>query len=404
MTNLVPVCNHITDPSQGVNDPNASKALPAFSRYPSMESMCYRNSTMVKNYCAQTNLPPANCQMHDADPFPPPQPVRIVNSTGSPFSSMTGIPCKTLWFSGIHENDSCEYKKFYAAALNSAMHNARDILQPVILLGRKGNMYENSTDNSKFGDWAKDRGAVVVNIPFLSFQELVDQKYKHDLNIQGAFLRLEIPRIVKEHNLMNSMPDICQQYVLYTDVDVLFPNKLTHDDILLLKDTLSTSSGGGAYVMYGREFSKDPHIMNTGVMMFDIEKFGNVIPKILDLATQKDYDTADQGMINNYFTQNKRTNKERTMLPIHYNWKAYWKLELSSFQDVKIYHHHGPKPGKCLEIMSDCNVDMIGKLGRQYEPYAEHIRQGICCDAGRTARWALEASRAFATNSISNVC
>jgi Glycosyl transferase family 8. len=206
-------------------------------------------------------------------------------------------------------------------------------------------------------------------------------KINNNLNIQGAFSRLEIPRIIKEHNILK-MPDICPHYVLYADVDVLFPNKSVHEHIQILKDTFLSTLDSSAYVMYGREFSKDPHIMNTGVMMLHVEKFGHVLRNILQLADKKDYVTADQGMINNYFTQNQTTMRERILLPVHYNWKSYWKLEPSSFHDIKIYHHHGrPKPGKCLEIMADCNVDLIGTLSQQYKPYAEHIRQGICCDA-----------------------
>jgi hypothetical protein len=84
--------------------------------------------------------------------------------------------------------------------------------------------------------------------------------------------------------------------------------------------------------------------------------------------------------------------KERALLPIFYNWKAYWKLEPSSFDEIKVYHHHGPKPGNGLETIASCSIDMIGNHPEAYEPL---IRQGICCDGGRTARWVLSAHEAL---------
>jgi hypothetical protein len=279
------------------------KKLPDFSPVPSFGSNCQTNASVIRHYCVRRN--PTKCLMHKNEPLLPTR--GNIHQNLSDVNGDTNIECKTLWFSGIHELNSCGYKRFYASALNSALLNARDIFQPVIMIGRNGLPNQNSTEKTKFEVWAEQRGVIVVRVPRLSFQEHVDKRFKDHLSHHGAFLRLEIPRIVQELRLLE-MSNTCQNLALYTDVDVLFPNKITQNDIQILTNQLASTHG--AYIMYGREYSKDPEIFNTGVMLFDIQKFGAVVPKILELAERKDYITFDQGMINNYFTQDEYLMKE----------------------------------------------------------------------------------------------
>ena len=113
------------------------------------------------------------------------------------------------------------------------------------------------------------------------------------------------------------------------------------------------------------------------------------LPKILHMARNaKKYPTHDQEMLNWYNTEH--TKDMFKLLPMHYNWKAYWGLEPSDFSEVKILHFHGPKLGRGLEEMSACNISAVSPEFR-IEPYTPHIQQGICCDQGRTAGWSLEA-------------
>ena len=65
-------------------------------------------------------------------------------------------------------------------------------------------------------------------------------------------------------------------------------------------------------------------------------------------------------------------------------------MEPSFFSQVKILHFHGPKLGSGLEAMAKCNLTAISFLLHK-EAYKPHLRQGICCDGGRTAEWSLEA-------------
>lgn len=325
-----------------------------------------RNDT----YCGQ-------CEVHE---------VVEIDLTHSAMGEEQG--CTTLWFAGMHELGSCKedgtgYQNMYAAALNSAIINAGDSLQPVLMLGRLD--MENSTTLSKFGTWAKEKGAIVITVPNLSFQDVVNQYYSHlgGDHRQGPWLRLEIPRLIKEYELLDKKPNICKEHVIYTDSDVIFANKISKADVKQLTDGLSSS---GAVVSYGREGGKHPHIHNTGVMVIDVAKFADIIPGMINyLKANGDQGAFDQGLMNKYFRTHSATLGVH-LLTIHYNWKVYWKVEPSSFEQVKVVHLHGPKPGRGLEAIAECDPTM------EYPgAYDWYVRQGICCDEGRTASWAVKA-------------
>lgn len=204
-----------------------------------------------------------------------------------------------LWFAGFHEENTCNekgtgYKNMYSAALNSAILNAGESLQPVLMLGRLGlDDASNTTASthrrattSKIGQWAEGRGAWVITVPRLSFQDIVDKHYaqKGFGHRQGPWLRLEIPRLIKEHGLMNISETICKSHVLYTDADVLFPNKLSPESLSQLVDTLLSDD---ATLMYGRESGKEA----GGVMVLNVKKFSRKIPGMLQFLNKR----GDQG-------------------------------------------------------------------------------------------------------------
>jgi len=297
--------------------------------------------------------------------------------------------CKMLWFAAMHES-SCEnpnhhfYPQDYSVALNSALVNAGDVLQPVLILSRYGLPNENSTKSNKLGIWAEEKGVKVIYPSQLSFQEDLPKTWPP--NQSGPFLRIDIPKFVKEHNLFD-MPNVCQDHVLYTDVDIVFPNKMTQKDVQILLQSVGTGIAS-----YGREYGKSPHIQNTGVMVMHVKRFEQELPLILQTAREQDsYPGHDQYMLNIYKDTNEINRGKFQLLPIHYNWKVYWRLEPFDFSQVKIVHFHGPKTGNGLEDMSKCNWtgifhNMRPDIQRAYGP---HLHQGICCDYGRTAEWAV---------------
>ena len=148
------------------------------------------------------------------------------------------------------------YNVDYSIALNSALMNARDSLQPVLLLLRLGMENENSTEPKKFGMWAEQRGVKVIYVPRLLFQDDIKYGRWQDLLNQkfygpfGTFLRLDIPKLIKEHSLFD-MPNVCKDHVVYTDGDVIFANRISQQDVTNLSKLT-----GQAIASYGREYSK----------------------------------------------------------------------------------------------------------------------------------------------------
>ena len=131
-------------------------------------------------------------------------------------SSSSSSSCRTLWFAGFHQgpNSYCKqdgggvgYRHEYATALQSARLYARDVLQPVLLLGRYGmNDTADETGAHKLRTWAAQQGAIVIAVDRLSFQaDIVDWmggggNFDH---LQGPYLRLDLPQIMRQHQ------DVC---------------------------------------------------------------------------------------------------------------------------------------------------------------------------------------------------
>merc|ERR1711862_357012 len=90
------------------------------------------------------------------------------------------------------------------------------------------------------------------------------------------------------------------------------------------------------------------------------------------------YPVHDQQMLNIY--RKNGNERKHTLLPIYYNWKVYWKLEPSSFSQIKIVHFHGPKPGRGLEGMAKCNLTAVSAKVIGRADYGPFLHQGICCD------------------------
>jgi hypothetical protein len=115
---------------------------------------------------------------------------------------------------------------------------------------------ENSNEPRKFGRWAEQRGVKVIHVPRLTFREDVirgnPSRFQNKMfgPLQAQLLRLDIPKFVKLNSLFD-MPNVCKHNVLCTDVDIIFANRITQQDIQSL-----SKSTGQAIVSYGREYSK----------------------------------------------------------------------------------------------------------------------------------------------------
>ncbi|CAJ1932346.1 unnamed protein product [Cylindrotheca closterium] len=313
-----------------------------------------------------------------------------INSTEVPSETT----CKTLWFAGfsISTSSNCYasgyggYRNDYAVALQSARFNAKDTLQPVLLVGR----YDmGDTPLPTVVEWAAAQGAIIVTVDELSFQDLVNNKLVKNVhaNHMGPFLRIDVPKIVREHKLMD-LPGICDRHVLYTDSDVAFVNKITQSDLDKLKKQIDPSTD--AYTLYGHQTKSKGRPINSGIMLFDVYRFEQAWDSFLQFGYAKGpFLSFDQGWLNDYFMSTAERMANRSLLENEWNWKSYWRLAPNEWWQVKIVHFHGPKIGKSLEYMAHCNTsdwvfDTYGKT------YASLVKNAICCDKGMTAKFMLD--------------
>lgn len=129
----------------------------------------------------------------------------------------------------------------------------------------------------------------------------------------GAFLRLEIPKISNQNDL-----------VLYTDLDVIF-----------LKEILF--EGVSTNLAMAPEFNVENFDdVNSGVMLFNPFIMKTLFEDILsfidsNLLTINDF---DQGPIRSI-----AKGRWDGLSPV-YNWKPYWGIN----PDARVIHFHGPKP------------------------------------------------------------
>jgi len=175
------------------------------------------------------------------------------------------------------------------------------------------------------------------------------------------------------------LPNICPRHVLYTDSDVMFTNKITHKDMDMLKSLIPPS--GKPYVLYGHEHVISHKPQNTGIVLMDIPKFEKAWPEFLQFRrdVKGGVPSFDQGWFNLYHSKNKTYQERRALLPVYWNWKVYWKLEPSSFSDLKIVHFHGPKPGIGVGSLALCDTNMTGVPA----PYRYFVTQESAGTRGR---------------------
>jgi len=141
--------------------------LPIYNSKPNSGSMCHPDNSngtdldLVTSHCRKRR-----CMQHSKDVDE--NLLDLLSFQGVDVTSGGKEGCKMLWFAAMHETEGmCDgrghtYSVDYSVALNSFLANAKDVLQPVLILGRYGTKYENSTDPSKLTLWAEDRGVRVL--------------------------------------------------------------------------------------------------------------------------------------------------------------------------------------------------------------------------------------------------
>ncbi|MDY6937111.1 MAG: hypothetical protein SWY16_05525 [Cyanobacteriota bacterium] len=234
------------------------------------------------------------------------------------------------WFVAL--NLACQTYEFYDRMIRVAVNSALEYtdLSPHLLFDGAPN---------DLTTWFEKRGGTVIYCRS-SFADdlktLADRK--GDRNIytigSGAFIRVEIPRILAEQG-------IDDEYILYTDCDVLFQNNPVPflEKMRCQFFAVSSEHQIGNY-----------RAMNTGVMLMNAHNLGRSLPGfsqyIRSHLAELCRGTWDQDAYQNYyrFPRQKWCQKWAwclwTPLPEILNWKPYW----GENSQAAIVHFHGPKP------------------------------------------------------------
>lgn len=181
----------------------------------------------------------------------------------------------------------------------------------------------------------------------------------------GTFLRIDIPIL-----------GFIDEFVLYTDVDVMFTGPVTWRSILpessLYTATLQNNDMSRGKMRFGKvnapglptyfstscemKRKKDTNFMNAGVMVLNMrnmrathERFLQFILRNFENNQELNWPSGpgDQGALREFYktSLNGHSQVEASLLPYEMNWKSYWERSANA----SIIHFHGPK----------CELDII---------------------------------------------
>ena len=221
---------------------------------------------------------------------------------------------------GLRAADDSDYFEYVKVALLSARHKAPSLMPYLIYSGAANALTA----------WFELHGGEVLFHDLSFFTHLREDVKSHG---SGPFLRLDIPSLVPHLEVRD---DIEADYVLYTDVDVLF-----------MQDLTSCSLEPPELFALGGEIGMGTKA-NSGVMYMNVLGFGAKVADLIAFGEGHDWDfpNYDQGLLLAFFQQD-----QIAQLPDQFNWKGYWGGPENG--DIFILHWHGPKPRRHLRCLLD---------------------------------------------------
>jgi len=267
-------------------------------------------------------------------------------SRWSTYYNMGGIPLMDMlpffrmpWVF-TYNGESPGFDYMAKSAVLSAIHVGQ-VIPHCLYMGDKGDeMYK----------WLKRQGVqVVLHDPSwkVNIVEKYDEAkkfakaaatYESITSLVATFMRFDIPIV---HALYQ------YNYVLYTDVDVLFLKKI---------DLHSFPSGlPEAMTMAFEMENRFP--CNAGVVLYNLPYMRQSYHDLVTFAMHTPglhfgdkYGPADQGALNQFYEDELGS---KCSLPETFNAKPYKLGDLESLEDVFILHFHGPKPKHYLDFASN---------------------------------------------------
>jgi GDP-fucose protein O-fucosyltransferase len=175
----------------------------------------------------------------------------------------------------------------------------------------------------------------------------------------GTFLRIDIPIV-----------GMLDEFVLYTDIDVLFTGPVTWKTIFphepSFEKVKTENDFARGFFSFGEpgqfgvpqffavasemEMRLDPNFMNAGVMLLNMRSLRDTHDQFVEFICAEGERTGsmnfpagpgDQGAYKEFYKLNRENGSmvHGSLLPFGLNWKSYWK----PFSNSSIVHFHGPK-------------------------------------------------------------
>jgi hypothetical protein len=196
-----------------------------------------------------------------------------------------------------------------------------------------------------FTRWIEAQGAEVIpsRPSFHGTLQALTEQGRYSMTMLGHWLRTNI-----------CLEELDDDYVLYTDVDVVFRRHPALDQFT------------PEFFMAAPEFHPDRwNYINSGVMLMHIPALRAEYPQferyLISSLTEHTYGFHDQIAYNVFF----RGQWDR--LPVEFNWKPYWGMN----DAASIVHFHGPKIG-AIAAMVDRQWDYSTDHGRQIGSLFNH--------------------------------
>jgi len=211
--------------------------------------------------------------------------------------------------------------------------------------------------------WLEGRGVAIVHhtVPFLDAFEPAARARDHGrawlAMVAGAFLRIEIPKIELEDDV-----------VFYTDCDVMFRPGFTLKDVARPRFFAAT---GRRRVLRRPTINSGVMLMNVPAMRREYSEFVEFIRKNVGLGL-------DQEMLLAYF------GRRIDLLPNRLNWFPYRGVN----DLAHLVHFHGPKPAALEIVLAHPEAaaalpdEWRRLLGQDIDAYRHYTRLWRECAAG----------------------
>jgi len=193
-------------------------------------------------------------------------------------------------------------------------------------------------DRNEFTAWLENRGVTIIDstLPYITvIEKLVREKRYHFLTL-GHWLRTNV-----------CLVEVQDEYVFYSDVDVLFLKAFELDHIR------------PRFFAAAPEFDKHSwNYFNAGVMVMNTvgmrDNYDAFEDYLIRNIYEKTYSFHDQIAYNTFYRD------QWDKLPLELNWKPYWGPN----NDAEVLHFHGPKIG-AIEAIVDGRWNWATDHGRQ---------------------------------------